>query len=121
MTKALIRSVGLAKVEDQMPQPGQPDYFDELKEWSERKLKLLEDYVTAASKIMGIIGQVYYIDGFAGEGIYDDGSRGSPVRIAELAQCYQKEVKPYSLRCINIEESRKRFANLQAATVEFGN
>ncbi len=104
-----------------MPQPSQPDYFDELKEWSKRKLQLLEDYVKAASKIMGIIGRVYYVDGFAGEGFYDDNSKGSPVRIAELAQSYEKEAKPYSLKCINIEESRKRFANLQGATVEFGN
>jgi len=52
-----------------MPQPSQPDYFDELKEWSKRKLQLLEDYVKAASKIMGIIGRVYYVVGFAGESI----------------------------------------------------
>lgn len=106
--------------EDQMT-PTNPDFFDDLKDWSERKLQLLENYVAAASKIMGIIGQVYYIDGFAGEGIYDDGSKGSPVRIAELAQQYKREAKPYSLTCINIEENKKRFTNLQSATAQFGN
>lgn len=78
--------------------PTNHDFFDDLKDWSERKLQLLENYVAAASKIMGIIGQVYYIDGFAGEGIYDDGSKGSPVRIAELAQRYEREAKPYCMR-----------------------
>lgn len=99
--------------------PTNPNFFDDLKDWSERKLQLLENYVSAASKIMGILGQVYYIDGFAGEGIYDDGSKGSPVRIAELAQQYEREGKPYALRCINIEENKKRYANLQAATAQF--
>jgi len=103
-----------------MARTNQDDFFDELKEWSERKLLLLENYTAAASKIMGIAGQVYYIDGFAGEGFYEDGSKGSPVRVAELALNYQSEAKSYALKCINIEENEKRFANLQAATSEYG-
>src|SRR6266545_2254080 len=101
-----------------MPQPMQEDFFDELKEWSERKLQLLERYIEAASKIMG---SVYYVDGFAGEGIYEDGSKGSPVRAAELALRYQQDAKPYILKCINVEEDEKRFTNLQATTARFGN
>src|SRR5205823_14376494 len=98
-----------------MTTPKKKDFFDDLKDWSERKLQLLQNYVEAASKIMG---EVYYIDGFAGEGTYEDNSKGSPVRIAELAQRYKIEAKPYSLKCINIEENKNRFANLQATTVQ---
>src|SRR6266536_5453270 len=104
-----------------MAQPMQEDFFDELKEWSERKLQLLHNYVSAASKIMGSIKQVYYVDGFAGEGIYDDGSKGSPVRAAELALSYQQDAKSYALKCINVEEDTKRFTNLQSTTAKFGN
>ncbi len=105
-----------------MTPPKKKDFFDDLKDWSERKLQLLEKYVEAASKIMGSgnMGEVYYVDGFAGEGTYEDNSKGSPVRIAELAQRYKIEAKPYSLKCINIEENKNRFANLQATTVQFG-
>src|SRR5438309_698758 len=106
-----------------MTPPKKTDFFDDLKDWSERKLQLLENYVEAASKIMGSgnMREVYYVDGFAGEGIYEDGAKGSPVRIAELAQRYKNEAKPYSLMCINIEENKKRFTNLQTATTQFGN
>src|SRR5215467_4739455 len=102
-----------------MAPSNQEVFFDELKEWSERKLQLLQKYVDAASKIMGSVKQVYYVDGFAGEGIYDDNSKGSPVRAVELARSYEKNGKPYSLRCINIEEDGKRFANLEATTADF--
>ena len=88
-----------------MPQPDQEDFFDTLHEWSERKLQLLKRYVEAADKILGSINQIYYVDGFAGRGTYRDGNKGSPIRIAELAQQYKQEGKPYSFKCINIEEN----------------
>jgi len=103
-----------------MPQPGQPDYFDTMHEWSERKLQLLENYVDPAAKILGSINQIYYVDGFAGRGTYRDGKIGSPIRMAELAQQFKREGKPYSFRCINIEENEEYFANLQAETAKFG-
>src|SRR5229473_7065399 len=103
-----------------MPQPGQPDYFDTMHEWSERKLQLLEDYVDPAAKILGSINQIYYVDGFAGRGTYRDGKIGSPIRMAELAQQFKREGKPYSFRCINVEENEEYFADLQAETAKFG-
>ena len=103
-----------------MPQLNQEDFFDELKEWSERKLQLLKNYVETAAKILGSIKQAYYVDGFAGAGTYADGAKGSPVRIAELAQQWERDKKSYSLRCINVEENSENFANLQAATSMFG-
>src|SRR6266480_7730958 len=103
-----------------MPQPGQPNFFDIMHEWSERKLQLLTQYVDPAAKILGRINQIYYVDGFAGRGTYRDGAIGSPIRIAELAQQYKREGKTYSFRCINVEEDDDYFTNLQKETAKFG-
>lgn len=92
------------------------DYFGELKEWSKRKLEIIEKYLDGAVRILGSIDVVYYVDGFAGPGRYDDGSSGSPVRAVELAQRLRSDGKPYQLRCINVEEVPSRFANLEEAT-----
>jgi three-Cys-motif partner protein len=110
-----------------MSVPTKVSYFAELKEWSERKLNLLDKYLDSATKIMASIGgtkrltKVYYIDGFAGTGIYEDGSQGSPVRAANLAKQNQDAGKSYTLKCINVEEDSKNFANLQESTKYFGN
>src|SRR5947209_11865077 len=97
-----------------MPQQAKEDYFDVMHEWSGRKLKLLKAYVESAARILGSINRIYYVDGFAGKGMYLDGSKGSPIRIAELAQQFESEGKPYSFRCINVEENEEYFANLEA-------
>ncbi len=70
-------------------------FFSELKDWSRRKLTLLQKYLDAAAKILS---DVYYIDGFAGRGTYgtleEKLEPGSPLLAAQLAQ--------RSL-CVNIE------------------
>jgi three-Cys-motif partner protein len=96
-------------------------FFDELREWSERKLNILEKYLDPFTKILG--GQtrkVYYVDAFAGAGIYSDGAKGSAVRAAELARKYQDEGKSYRLSCINVEANKKNYQNLGENTSEFG-
>jgi len=98
--------------------PQKPTFFDELKEWSNRKIDLIEHYLAGASKILGK-SCVYYVDGFAGRGSYRDGAKGSPVRIAELAEQCERDDRKYSLRCINIEEDKDNFANLDSATAPF--
>jgi three-Cys-motif partner protein len=103
-----------------MLQPVQEDFFDRMHEWSERKLQLLQRYIDPAAKILGSIKQIYYVDGFAGRGTYRDGAIGSPIRIAELAQQFEREGKSYSFRCINVEENDEYFANLQEETAKFG-
>src|SRR6266566_3476759 len=74
-----------------MTSSNKADYFDEMHEWSERKLQLLQAYVDSAVKILGSINRVYYIDG-----------------------------KSYVLKCINVEEDDEHFANLQEETARFG-
>jgi len=105
-----------------MSSPTHKSHFKELKDWSERKHRLLENYLGTAVKIMTKMNQVYYIDGFAGSGTYGDTeeAKGSPIRAAELAQQYLEEQKPYVFKCINIEENLENFRNLQNTTARFG-
>jgi len=95
-------------------------FFNELKDWSRRKLELLEKYLDAASRILK---DVYYVDGFAGRGTYGKPGEplipGSPLRAAQLAQeCIDKK-RAYSLRCINIELDMHNFRDLQEATTPY--
>lgn len=96
------------------------DYFDEFKEWSERKLRLVRNYLDGATRILGSINQVFYVDGFAGRGSYGRPGEpqvpGSPLRAAELAREYSTKGRNHSLRCINIEVDKATFDELQTAT-----
>lgn len=106
-----------------MSQPTDETWFDELKEWSERKLILLEKYLDGAVRIMQIMGPVYYVDGFAGRGTYGKAGQpqvaGSPLRAAKLAQRYIDEGRSYSLHSINIECDPGTFQGLQQATAPY--
>ncbi|MEZ4593812.1 MAG: three-Cys-motif partner protein TcmP [Chloroflexota bacterium] len=98
-------------------------FFGELREWSERKLNILEKYLDPFVKILGskqAVNHVYYVDAFAGAGLYRDGEKGSALRAAELAQSYDQANKPYRLKCISIEADQDNFKNLQANTVSYG-
>lgn len=98
------------------------EFFGELKEWSERKLTILEKYLDPFVKILGsnrVIKHVYYVDAFAGAGLYRNGEKGSSLRAAELAQNYKETAKPYQLKCINVEADRDNFENLQANTLDY--
>jgi hypothetical protein len=97
----------------------QHQHFEELKEWSERKHELVIRYLKGFVKILGgsIKGVVYYVDGFAGPGIYDDGAKGSPIRAAEYAQTL--DGKHYELQCINVEVDTECFENLKQSTLPY--
>ena len=98
------------------------NFFEERKDWSNRKLAIVGGYLAGFSKILGSRTTnrcVYFIDGFAGAGQYKDGSKGSPLLSAELALRYQNEQKPYHLNCINIEQDADNFRNLTAVTTPF--
>lgn len=97
-------------------------FFDEQKDWSKRKLAIVQKYLAGFAKILGSTTSqpcVYYVDGFAGKGIYEDGAKGSPVLAAELAQDYRDNLKKYKLNCINVEEDPKNFKNLELSTTQF--
>lgn len=106
-----------------MSEQNTTEFFGELKEWSERKLNILEGYLDPFVKILGSRAnkQVYFIDAFAGAGIYEkDGAKGSAIRAAELAEKYQLEGKRYRLHCINIENDPDNYQNLEKNTARFG-
>lgn len=61
------------------------DFYKNKKEWSEFKDKLLSRYLTPYfAKVLTTNRPLYYIDGFAGKGKFDDGKEGSPVIVLEL-------------------------------------
>jgi three-Cys-motif partner protein len=83
-------------------------FFDELNEWSEIKLRVLEKYFDAYLRYRGKAQpKVFYVDGCAGTGRYGadgaDQREGSPVRMAKFAQRRRDEGKPCQLVCINTE------------------
>lgn len=98
------------------------NFFEEQKDWSKRKLAIVQQYLAGFTKILGSSTTqscVYYVDGFAGKGIYDDGSKGSPVLAAELSQEYLNQHKKYKLNCINVEADNENFQNLEKSTMQF--
>lgn len=97
------------------------EFFSDLKEWSARKLVIIEKYISGFSRILGSKSkEIYYVDGFAGKGIYDGGEKGSPVLAAESAQRFQQSNSPFTLRCINVERDHNNYADLCAETQKFG-
>ncbi len=83
------------------------DFFKHRREWSRWKHHLLKRYL---GQFAGIVGsthrEVYYVDGFAGEGRYKDPPEdGSPVIAAKLA-VDDSVARNYTLHCINIEPDR---------------
>lgn len=98
------------------------EFFSDLKEWSARKLSIIKKYVDGFSKILGrSFKVVYYVDGFAGRGIYDNGEKGSPVLAAEASLAFQQGNMPFTLKCLNIEKDHENFMNLSAETKIFEN
>lgn len=102
-----------------------PSHFDQhIRDWSARKHAILKDYLptfcTALSRrVAG--GTIWYIDGYAGAGVYKDpndasdpGSPGSPVLAAQVTQQL-----PYTIRCLNVEEDKDNFESLQRETALF--
>jgi three-Cys-motif partner protein len=99
-------------------------FFQEQKDWSKRKLEIIESYLASFTKILGSSTTescVFYVDGFAGKGIYEDGAKGSPLLAIDLAKKYRDGQKKYQLNCINVEADEDNFANLELATSQFPN
>lgn len=95
------------------------EFFGHRREWSRWKHRLLHRYLGQFSGIVGSAHQtVYYVDGFAGEGRYQDPPEdGSPIIAAKIAADAVAKGRAFTLRCINIEPDG--YAQLCAATAEF--
>jgi len=90
------------------------------KAWAQVKHRLLGKYLSLLLGKLGDSGNpVFYVDGFAGAGQLDDGSKGSPLVAAELAVNPLQKSRQGVLHCINVEADAKTFENLERATAEY--
>lgn len=93
------------------------EFFAGLKTWSKRKHRLLGKYLTPFSAKVGSWAEfIYCIDGFAGAAKYEDGSAGSPLMMAQIANKCASWKKPVHLRLINVENDEEHFQSLRYIT-----
>lgn len=94
-------------------------FFEEQKQASQYKVKLLGDYALPFFYKLGSqYRTVWIVDGFAGPGRYDDGETGSPVATAAVAA----KVAPHQsqLRVINVERDPALFSRLEESVAHAG-
>jgi three-Cys-motif partner protein len=90
------------------------DFFEKPQPAAVLKHGILKRYVPVFASKTGSQsegGRVVYIDGYAGEGLYKDGSPGSPALAVDVAR---QIAQTRELRCFFIEKKRKVFDVLKA-------
>lgn len=96
------------------------NFFKKLRDTSEIKLRILNKFLVPWCAKLGSIRQrLWYVDGFAGPGRYEDGAEGSPLIGAKMAADIQARGRAYSLNCINVELNRKYYKQLCKETADF--
>jgi len=94
-------------------------FYKERKEWSEIKHRLLAKYLVPYCYKLGSWNkEIFYIDGFAGKGKYEDGARGSPLIAAYQAKAFRTQGRKFTLKCINIECQKSYCDELRQHTLE---
>lgn len=102
-----------------MTPPTDP-FFKSPKVWSRRKHRLLRKYLTPfVAKVGSQSPLVYCVDGFAGAGVYEDGSLGSPLLMAKLADDAASWSHPINLKIVNVESDRENFLSLSERTLQW--
>lgn len=101
-----------------MPQDAN-QFAAEMPEWSRWKHAILLNYLGPFAGVLQGFHKVYYVDGFAGAGKYDDGSEGSALRSAELARTIHDSSRNYTLHCINVEPDERVYARLVKNTDQY--
>ena len=62
------------------------DFFEESKEQSRIKSEIVKKYFSSWAKIIANnADKIVYIDLFAGQGVYDDGTKSTPILVLENA------------------------------------
>ncbi|GBG09530.1 hypothetical protein PAT3040_04180 [Paenibacillus agaridevorans] len=104
------------------------EFFSELQKHSDAKLQILNSYVipwmrkiVLGTKAFG--GKCLVIDGFAGQGVYDDGSDGSPIILLKCAiDCYNQFIElgwaPPNIFLIFIEGSTENYKLLKKNVID---
>ena len=96
------------------------DFHKAPKAWAQVKHSILGNYLSLLLGKLGKAGRpVFYVDGFAGPGRLEDGSEGSPLIAANLAENPRQASRRGLLHCINVEEKHDTFENLVRATEPF--
>lgn len=106
------------------------EFFDRKKPWSAIKDRILQKYlVPYIHKTKELRKPIMIVDGFAGPGIFEDGTKGSPVIICEIADqkrelagvlifgVFIDENEDY---CQSLEKILKPYAQKKIAFVECG-
>jgi three-Cys-motif partner protein len=95
------------------------DFFVRKKAPAVLKHELLRQYVEPFTGMVGSTStgaRVVFLDGYAGQGRYDDGSAGSP----ELAMKAAEALLPSRvLECVFVERDRQPYASLEAVAAEY--
>ena len=93
------------------------NFFNSLQIWSKRKHRIVGKYlVPFSAKVGSISTEIFCVDGFAGQGVYGDGSEGSPLLMAHVADEAAGRAKPINLKLINVEANRRNYEVLRDAT-----
>lgn len=92
-------------------------FFASRRIWSKRKHRLLGKYLLPFSAKVGSWAKlIYCVDGFAGAAKYEDGSAGSPLMMAQIADKCASWRKPVHLRLINVESDPDHYKSLKYIT-----
>lgn len=95
-------------------------FQEERRDWSSIKHNILGPYMTLFLGKLGRPGtRLYYVDGFAGPGRYEDGERGSPLIAAEIAADPPQASRKGVMKCINVEQDDVVAENLERETDPF--
>lgn len=98
---------------------GPTDFQKERREWSKWKHQILKKYLEKMTARLQKYEHIYIVDAFAGPGRYtEDDEAGSPLIAAQLAADLLQK-RWYNLWCMNIEQDREVFNNLENATAEY--
>ena len=99
-------------------------FFDNLRDYTEIKLRILGRFLTPWSAKLGYQaskggGVIWYVDGFAGPGQYKDGRDGSPLLALRRANHINMEKRPYELSCFFVEKDHNNWRNLSEISEPF--
>lgn len=93
-------------------------FFDNIRDYSEIKLRILRRFLTPWAAKLGSIARddskvIWYVDGFAGAGKYDDGTEGSPLIGLRRAEEINTANRGYQLACSFVESKRANWRSLE--------
>ena len=101
-----------------------PGFFDNLRDYSEIKLRILGKFLPPWSAKLGFMSRrgnhlIWYVDAFAGRGQYLDGSDGSPLVGLRQAEHTRLADRGYELACFFVELNQENWNTLESLIEPF--